>query len=169
MRNIFVFITLMMALCFINANAQPYQVEKAFKVKVGEKKATVGMSLTEKDIINIDNNGYLIFVDVKSKKRYYVNQPCRSKVANLVKKAQSPMKVTKSFLDAMLTSPRTNTDYASAGSIYRGEDDEELKPIGFGSPMASTDSLGEEDIPEGIIVDPSLFEGETVTLYFVIP
>lgn len=168
MRKLLVFITLIMALCFISANAQSYQVEKAFKVKVGDKKATIGMSLTEKDIINVDNNGYLIFVDVKSKKRYYVNHPCRSKVANLVKKAQSPMKVTKSFLDAILTAPRTNTDYASAGSIYRGEEDE-LKPIEFDVPMANADSLGMKDIPESIEVDPNLIEGETITLYFVIP
>ena len=158
-----------MSLCFMSANAQPYQVEKAFKVKVGDKKATIGMSLTEKDIINVDNNGYLIFVDVKSKNRYYVNQPCRSRVSNLVKKAQSPMTVTKSFLDTILTSPRTNTDYASAGSIYRGENDEEMTPIVSGAPVAGTDTLGAKDIPEGIEFDPSLVEGETITLYFVIP
>ena len=33
MRKTLVFITLIMALCFLSANAQPYQVEKASKAK----------------------------------------------------------------------------------------------------------------------------------------
>ena len=37
MRKILVFITLIMALCFISANAQTYQVEKASKAKANGK------------------------------------------------------------------------------------------------------------------------------------
>ena len=69
MRKILVFITLIMALCFISANAQSFQVEKASKVKFGDQKVKVGMSLKNNDIVTIDNNGYLLLVDKNSKNR----------------------------------------------------------------------------------------------------
>ncbi len=168
MRKILVFITLIMALCFISANAQSFQVEKASKVKLGDQKVKVGMSLKNNEIVTIDNNGYLLLVDKKSKNRYYVNYPCRSKIANLIKKAQSPITVTKSFLDTVLSSRRTNTDYASAGSVYRGEENEELMPL-VPAEMLKNDAHSTDSIPNSIEIDSSMIEGETITLYFVLP
>ena len=167
MRKILVFITIT-ALCFISANAQSFQVEKASKVKLGDKNVTVGMSLNNDDIVTIDNNGFFLFVDKKSKYRYYINYPCRSKIANLIKKAQSPITVTKTFLDTVLSSRRTNTDYASAGSIYRGEDNEAMKPLAQAE-IIKTDTHNTDSIPSSIEIDSSMLEGETITLYFVLP
>lgn len=86
MRKIFVFITLMMTLCFISANAQPYQVEKASKVKANGKVITIGQTLNENATIRIEDNGYLLFVDTKSNKRYYINTSCNNKIKKLIKK-----------------------------------------------------------------------------------
>ena len=167
MRKIFVFIALALVFCLIGASAQPYQVEKAFKVKIDNKKITIGTTLGNNDIVEIDNNGYLLIVDQKSKKRYYINYPCRSKLSNLIKKAKSPMKVTKSFLETVLTK-RSNTDYASAGNVYRGDNEELLESMNSDR-IATHQSPILDSIPESILIDSTLIEGDTVTLYFVLP
>ena len=158
-----------MVLCFIGANAQPFQVEKAYKVKVADKKVTAGMSLNENDIINIDNNGYLLIVDVPTKNRYYINFSCRSKVANLIKKGKNPMTVTTTFIDKFFSSPRRNTDYASAGNIIRGDEDEDLMPLGQKAELADKDKPKDVIAPTTIEMDSSDIDGETVTLFIVMP
>ena len=86
----------------------------------------------------------------------------------VIKKAQSPITVTKSFLDTVLSSRRTNTDYASAGSVYRGEENEELMPL-VPAEMLKNDAHSTDSIPNSIEIDSSMIEGETITLYFVLP
>ena len=169
MKKILVFITLNMVLCFIGANAQPFQVEKAYKVKVSDKKVTAGMSLKENDIINIDNNGYLLIVDVQTKNRYYINFSCRSKVSNLIKKGKNPMTVTTTFIDKFFSSPRRNTDYASSGNIIRGDEDENLMPVSQKAELADKENPKEEIAPTTIEMDSSDIDGETVTLFIVMP
>ena len=156
-------------LCCFSVKAQSFQVEKAHKVKVADKKVTTGMSLSENDIVSIDNNGYLLLVDMKSKNRYYVNFPCRSKVANIIKKGKNPITVTKSFLESFFTSQRRNTDYASAGNVIRGDEDDDLMSVEQKAEIINKNNPTGEIPPAAIEMEPNLVEGETVTLFIVLP
>ena len=126
MKKILIFITLNMVLCLIGANAQPFKVEKAYKVKVSDKKVTPGMSLKENDIINIDR--YLVYCFAAE-----------------------------------------NTDYASAGNIIRGDEDENLMPVSQKAELADKENPKEEIAPTTIEMDSSDIDGETVTLFIVMP
>ena len=168
MRKILVFITLIMALCFISANAQTYQVEKASKAKANGKAITIGQTLNENTTIRIEDNGYLMFVDVKNNKRYYINTSCNKKIKKLIKKAKAPMKVTKSYLESLFTQNQDKDKYASAGSVNRGDDAEAVL-----SEFALMDHTRGDELPDSVPtpigVDVLTTTEETVTVYYIIP
>ena len=168
MRKIFVFITLIMALCFISANAQPYQVEKASKAKANGKVITIGQTLNENVTIRIEDNGYLLFVDVNNNKRYYINTSCNNKIKKLIKKAKAPMRVTKSYLESLFTQSQEKDKYASAGSVNRGDEGEaELSDFALMDPTRG-DELP-DSIPAPIGIDVLTTTEETISVYYIIP
>jgi len=168
MRKTLVFITLIMALCFISANAQSYQVEKASKAKANGKAITIGQTLNENATIRIEDNGYLLFVDVNNNKRYYINTSCNNKIKKLIKKAKAPMRVTKSYLESLFTQSQEKDKYASAGSVNRGDEGEaELSDFALMDPTRG-DELP-DSIPAPIGIDVLTTTEETISVYYIIP
>lgn len=168
MRKTLVFFTLIMALCFISANAQSYQVEKASKAKANGKAITIGQTLNENATIRIEDNGYLLFVDVNNNKRYYINTSCNNKIKKLIKKAKAPMRVTKSYLESLFTQSQEKDKYASAGSVNRGDEGEaELSDFALMDPTRG-DELP-DSIPAPIGIDVLTTTEETISVYYIIP
>ena len=168
MRKTLVFITLIMALCFISATAQSYQVEKASKAKANGKAITIGQTLNENATIRIEDNGYLLFVDVNNNKRYYINTSCNNKIKKLIKKAKAPMRVTKSYLESLFTQSQEKDKYASAGSVNRGDEGEaELSDFALMDPTRG-DELP-DSIPAPIGIDVLTTTEETISVYYIIP
>lgn len=168
MRKIFVFIALALVFCLIGASAQPYQVEKASKVKANGRDVIPGQILDNNTNIKIDDNGYLLFLDTQNKKRYYINVKCKNKVKNLIQRAKSPMKVTQSYLESLFLEKQDKDKYASAGSVNRGEEEEAQL-----SEFALMDfTRGEElpdSVPEPIGINVLTSTEDTIFLYYIIP
>ena len=166
MRKIFVFIILSLAICFIGAYAQAFRVEKASKVKANGKNVTLGQMIDEKTTIKIDKNGYLMFVDTKNKKRYYINFSCKKKVKDLIKGAPAPMKVTKSYLESLITQNQDKDKYASAGSVSRGpEDDDPLYE--FALAYLTLGDVSSDSVPELIGVDTVKTTEDTISVCII--
>lgn len=168
MKKIFALITMALTLCYLSVKAQSFQVEKAFKAQANGKTITVGQSINENTTIKIDDNGYLLFVDNKNKKRYYINTSCKTKVKKLIGKAKAPMQVTMSYLESLFIQNQNNDRYSSAGSVNRGDEGEAAL-----SDFALTEiTRGEElpdSVPKPIGVDVLTTTEKTISLYFIIP
>ena len=95
-----------------------YKVEQANKAFVGQTPIAVSSSINDNTVIEIKENGYLMFVDDVAKKRYYVSRPCKTALKNLVTEVKKPKSVAKSFLESMMTKSKRN-DYSSSGNVER--------------------------------------------------
>lgn len=95
-----------------------YEVEKANKAFVGQTPIAVSSSINDNTVIEIKENGYLMFVDNVAKKRYYVSRPCKASLKNLVAEVKKPKSVAKSFLESMMTKSKRH-DYSSSGNVER--------------------------------------------------
>lgn len=98
---------------------QTYTVEKAHNVYDNGIKVSVEQTLTDKSQIEITENGYLMIVNQKAKKRYYISKPIKSTVKNLVALVKAPKSVSKAYLESMMTNRqnRSRDTYSSAGYV----------------------------------------------------
>lgn len=167
MRKIFVFIILSLAICFVGAYAQTFRVEKASKVKANGKNVTSGQMIDEKTTIRIDKNGYLMFVDTKSKKRYYINFSCKKKVKDLIKGAPAPVKVTKGYLESLITQNQDKDKYASAGSVSRGPIDDDYLLYEFALAYLTFGDATNDSVPERIGVDTLKTAEDTISVCII--
>lgn len=98
--------------------AKTYKVEKTFEVYIDNSKVETGATLTGNSVVEIKENGYLMFVDNTGKKRYYLKRSCKSKIKDLIAQVKKPKSVTRSFLEEMMSMSERSA-YSSAGNIER--------------------------------------------------
>ena len=91
------------------AAAATYTVEKAHNVHSNGAEVTEQSTLTDKSVIEIENNGYIMFVNQKAKKRYYISKPQKGTVKNLIAIVKAPMMSEKQS--------RSRDTYSSAGYV----------------------------------------------------
>ncbi len=168
MKKFFATITSALVLCLICANAQSFLVERASNVKANGKDVISGQMIDESTNIKIDGNGYILFFDTKSHKRYYINVKCNNKVKELTKRAKSPMRVTKSYLESLFTENQGKDKYASAGSVNRGDDGEAQLSEFAQTEITRGDELP-DSVPEPIGVDVMTTTEDTISIYYIIP
>lgn len=120
MKKILLFIMLVVALCVIGASAQTFKVEKALKAKANGTAITAGQTLNEKTTIEIGDGGYLMFVDNKSHKRYYIDSKCNKQIKAILKQnKKKPIKVTMGDVAPMISHLEGKDRYSSTGSVVR--------------------------------------------------
>ena len=95
-----------------------YKVENVNEVYLGTDRVTYGSTLNGNSVVEIRDNGYLMFVDNTAKKRYYVGRKCKARLQDLVNEVKKPKPINKGFLEYMMTQ-KNNTDYGSAGNVLR--------------------------------------------------
>lgn len=158
-----------MVLCLIGANAQPFLVEKVSKAKANGKTISAGQVLNENTTIKIEDGGYLLFVDNNNHMRYYINKSCNEKLIKLIKKAGTPMKVTKSYLESLFKQNQDKERASSAGSVYRGDDEDTAELSEFALTGLTRGEELPDSVPEPIGVNVLTTTKETISLYFIIP
>ena len=101
------------------AAAATYTVEKAHNVYSNGAEVTELSTLTDKSVIEIENNGYIMFVNQKAKKRYYISKPQKGTVKNLIAIVKAPKAVSKYYLESMMSEKqsRSRDTYSSAGYV----------------------------------------------------
>lgn len=117
MKKFLFFVTFSLLLAFF-AGAKSYKVEKAFMVSLNGKAVAPGAVINDDNIIIIEGGGYVMFVDQKGKKRYYVSRSGSSTVEDLVKMTKKPKKVAKAYLENLMTKKQASA-YSSMGSVER--------------------------------------------------
>lgn len=120
MKKIFLFITLIVAFCVIGASAKSFKVEKVLKASANGTAISVGQTLDEKATIEIENGGYLMFVDNKSHKRYYIDSKCNKQIKSIIKQnKKKPIKVTMGDIAPMISHLEGKDKYSSTGDVVR--------------------------------------------------
>lgn len=95
-----------------------YKVEKAYQVFQGDNSVTPGDVINASTVVEIKDNGYLLFVDNTAKKRYYVSRTCKAKMQDITSEAKKPKSVSKSMLESMMTKSK-KYGYSSSGNVER--------------------------------------------------
>ena len=79
-----------------------YMVEKAFQVCSNGKALSEGATLSPNSRIEIKDCGFLMFVDQKAMKRYYVSKSQKGKVKDIVKDIKEPKSVSRAYLESIM-------------------------------------------------------------------
>lgn len=79
-----------------------YMVENAYQVCSNGKDVEKGATLSPNSRIEIKDCGFIMFVDQKAKKRYYVSKPQKGKVKDIVKDIKEPKSVSKAYLESIM-------------------------------------------------------------------
>lgn len=95
-----------------------YKVEKAQSAFSNGNDLTQGDEINGNSVVEIMENGFLMFVDNVAKKRYYVSRACKAKVKDLVAMVKKPKSISKAFLENMMTMSQKYA-YSSVGNVER--------------------------------------------------
>lgn len=114
-----------------------YMVEKAFEVYCNDDKVSEGSELKDNSTIEVKSNGYLMIVNTKAKKRYYISKAIKAKVVDVVKEVTKPKSVSKTYLESLMTEKSYKRERSNSyGNVER-------KPVPVIINGVETDEKGE--------------------------
>ncbi len=97
-----------------------YKVEKAHEVYCDGNEVMQGANLSANNTVEIKGKGYLMIVNTKAKKRYYISKAMTARVADVVKEVTKPKSVSKAYLESLMTEKQNSNDYSNSyGNVLR--------------------------------------------------